>query len=50
MEKELIQDNLKLTKGDVGLAADNLGITTRQMEQKIAKYDINVRKYRLKNL
>ena len=50
VEKELIQDNLKLTKGDVGLAADNLGITERQMELKIAKYNINIRKYRLKNI
>lgn len=49
VEKELIQDNLKLAKGDVGLAADNLGLTSRQMELRIAKYNINLKKYRLKN-
>lgn len=49
VEKELIQDNLKLTKGDIGLAADNLGLTQRQMELRIAKYAINLRKYKLKN-
>jgi Nif-specific regulatory protein len=50
VEKELIQDNLKLTKGDVGRAADNLGITERQMELRIANYNINIKKYKLKNL
>ena len=49
VEKELIQDNLKLTKGDVGLAADNLGITERQMEIRITNYNINIKKYRLMN-
>jgi Nif-specific regulatory protein len=49
VEKELIQDNLKLSKGDVGLAADNLGLTGRQIELRIAKYNINIKKYRLKN-
>lgn len=48
VEKELVQDNLKLTKGDVGLAADNLGLTERQMEIRIAKYNINLNKYNLK--
>jgi len=50
VEKELIQDNLKLTKGDVIKAADNLGLTERQMELKIVKYNINIKKYRLKNI
>lgn len=49
VEKELIQDNLKLEKGDVGLAADNLGLTERQMEIRIGKYNINLEKYRLHN-
>jgi len=49
VEKELIQDNLKLTKGDIGLAADNLGLTARQIELRIAKYNINMKKYQLKN-
>lgn len=49
VEKELIQDNLKLAKGDVSLAADNLGLTGRQIELRIAKYNINIKKYRLKN-
>jgi len=48
VEKELIQDNLKLTKGDIGQAADNLGLTARQIEIRIAKYNINVNKYTLK--
>lgn len=50
VEKELIQDNLKLSKGDIGLAADNLGLSARQMELRIAKYNINLKKYRLKNI
>lgn len=49
VERELIQDNLKLTKGDIGMAADNLGITERQMELRIANYNINIKKYKLKN-
>lgn len=50
VEKELIQDNLKLSKGDIGLAADNLGLSARQMELRIAKYNINLERYRLKNI
>jgi Nif-specific regulatory protein len=50
VEKELIQDNLKLSRGDVGLAADNLGLTARQMEMRIAKHNINLKKYNLRNL
>jgi Nif-specific regulatory protein len=50
VEKELVQDNLKLSKGDIGLAADNLGVSVRQMELRIAKYNINLKKYRLKNI
>lgn len=50
VEQELIQDNLKLTKGDVGVAGDNLGLTQRQMELKMAKYNINLNKYRVKNI
>ena len=49
VEKELIQDNLKLTKGDIGLAADNLGLTGRQLEIRIAKYNVNLKNYRFKN-
>lgn len=48
VEKELIQDNLKLTKGDLGRAAENLGLTQRQIELKVAKYNINTKKYQLK--
>ncbi len=50
VEKELIQDNLKLTKGDISLAADNLGLTERQLEIRIAKYNINLNIYGLKKL
>jgi Nif-specific regulatory protein len=50
VEKELIQDNLKLCKGDIGKAADNLGLTERQMEIRVAKYNINLKKYQLKHL
>jgi Nif-specific regulatory protein len=49
VEKELIQDNLKLAKGDIGITADNLGLTERQIELRIAKYNINIKKYKLKN-
>ena len=48
VEKELVQDNLKLAKGDIGLAADNLGLTERQMEIRIAKFNINLKKYKFK--
>ncbi len=50
VEKELVQDNLKLSKGDIDLAADNLGLTKRQMEVRIAKFNINLKKYNLKKL
>ena len=49
VEKELVQDNLKLTNGDTGLAADNLGLTKRQMEIRIAKFNINMSKFKMKN-
>ncbi|MCG8308586.1 MAG: sigma 54-interacting transcriptional regulator [Cytophagales bacterium] len=50
VERELIQDNLKLTKGDMDAAADNLGLTAQQMEIRIAKYNISLDKYKLKQL
>ncbi len=48
VEKELIQDNLKLTRGDVPKAADNLGITERQMTIRLGKYNIDPNKYKVK--
>lgn len=48
VERELIQDNLKLTKGDLEIAADNLGLTARQMELRVVKHNINLNKYKLK--
>jgi Nif-specific regulatory protein len=50
VEKELIQDNLKLSKGDIGIAADNLGLTQQQIEIRIAKYNISPKRYRLNKI
>ena len=47
VEKELIQDNLKLTRGNISQAAENLGITERMMTQRIAKHKIDPEKYRI---
>jgi Nif-specific regulatory protein len=45
VEKELIQDNLKLTRGNISQAAENLGITVRTMTQRIARHGIDIEKY-----
>ena len=47
VERELIQDNLKLTRGDIGKAAENLGITERMIAQRIAKYGIDTDKFKM---
>jgi Nif-specific regulatory protein len=47
VEKELIQDNLKLTRGNITLAAENLGITERMITQRIAKHKIDLNKYKV---
>jgi Nif-specific regulatory protein len=48
VERELIQDNLKLTRGDIGKAAENLGVTERMMTQRVAKYGIDIAKFKMK--
>ena len=48
VEKELIQDTLKLTKGNISQAAENLGITERMMGIRIGKYEIDPKRYKLK--
>ena len=47
VEKELIQDNLKLTRGNISQAAENLGLTVRTMTQRIAKHSIDIEKYKI---
>jgi Nif-specific regulatory protein len=48
VEKELIQDNLKLAHGDLDKASENLGITVKQLEMKIASSNIDTKKYKVK--
>ena len=45
VEKEIIKDTLKSTKGNMAKAARILGITERIMGLRISKYSINPRKY-----
>jgi Nif-specific regulatory protein len=47
VEKELIQDTLKLTHGNISQAAENLGITERMMGIRINKYKIDPKRYKL---
>jgi Nif-specific regulatory protein len=47
VERELIQDNLKLTRGNISRAAENLGITERMITQRIAKHKIDLEKYKI---
>jgi Nif-specific regulatory protein len=46
LEKELIIEALKTTRGNLGEAAKNLAITDRQMGLRIHHYGINWRQYR----
>ncbi len=48
VEKELIQDTLKMTKGNMTKAAAHLGITERMMGLRVNKYNVDPRRYKNK--
>ncbi len=45
LEREMLEDSLKSSKGNMAAAARLLGITERKMGLRVAKYDIETRKY-----
>ena len=47
VEKELIMDTLKMTKGNMAKAAEHLGITERIMGLRVEKYQIDLRRYKV---
>ena len=49
MEKELILDSLKETKGNMAKAARELGLTERVMGLRAKKYNIDPRKFKKQN-
>jgi Nif-specific regulatory protein len=48
VEKELIQDTLKMTKGNMTKAAEHLGITERKMGLRVNKYGIDPKRFKNK--
>lgn len=46
LEKEILMDALKNTKGNIKKAANLIGITIRKFSYKAAKYDIHYKHYR----
>jgi Nif-specific regulatory protein len=46
LEKEILMDSLKNTKGNIKNAARLIGITIRKFSYKAAKYNINYKSYR----
>jgi len=46
VERELIIEALKRTRGNMAKAAESLGITERIMGLRVKKYDINYKRYR----
>ncbi len=46
LEKEIIMDSLKNTRGNINKAAKLIGITVRKYAYKAAKYRINYKEYR----
>ncbi|MGK7396589.1 MAG: sigma-54 interaction domain-containing protein [Candidatus Cyclobacteriaceae bacterium M3_2C_046] len=46
MEKELIQDTLKMTSGNISQAAEYLGITERMMGIRLSKYQIDAKRFK----
>ena len=46
LEKEILMDSLKNTKGNIHAAAKLIGITVRKFSYKAAKYSINYKDYR----
>ena len=45
LEKELLVEALKMTRGDVGAAADRLGITESRLDQRLKHYGIRAQSY-----
>jgi Nif-specific regulatory protein len=48
VEKELIQDNLKLSRGDLRQTSENLGLTERQLTMRLGKFNIDPSKYKVR--
>ena len=46
LEKQILQDTLLATKGNISKAANQLGITERMMGLRIKKYEINPRRFK----
>ena len=46
MEKQIIQDTLITTKGNITKAADRMGITERMMGIRLKKYQIDARRFK----
>ncbi len=46
LEKEILMDSLKNTRGNIKKASELIGITIRKFSYKTAKYDINYKDYR----
>jgi Nif-specific regulatory protein len=46
LEKEILVDALKNTKGNIKKAARLIGITVRKFSYKAARYDINYKAFR----
>ncbi len=46
LEKEILMDSLKNTKGNINKAAKLIGITVRKFSYKAARYNINYKDYR----
>ena len=47
LEKQILQDTLLATRGNISKAAATLGITERMMGLRIKKYDINPKRFKL---
>ena len=46
LEKQIIQDTLISTKGNIAKAAEKMGITERMMGIRLKKYDIDARRFK----
>ena len=46
LEKEILMDSLKNTRGNIKKAANLIGITIRKFSYKATKYNINYKYYR----
>ena len=46
LEKEMIIDSLKNTRGNIKKAAELLGTTVRKFSYKASRYEVNYKDYR----